>query len=135
MKLISVLVLLLSFLFNACTSGPVVKSRIEETVSAYAAAIRWSEFEKAQEFQPAGKRARLDLAWLKNIHVSTYEVLYKKEPEGGLLEDGRVLEQTVRIRYFIEPYGVEKEITDHQIWRFNEDRWKMELITDLPEFK
>lgn len=133
MKLLSVLVLHL--MLSACTSGPVVKSRIEDAVSGYGAAIRWGEYEKAQEYQSPGKRTRLDLAWLKNIHVSTYEVLYKKEPEGGLLEDGRTLEQTVRIRYFIEPFGVEKETTDHQLWRFNEDRWKMELITDLPEFK
>lgn len=99
-------------------------------LNSYAGAIRWGEFQKAQEFQRPSKRSPLDLEWLKNIHVSSYEVTYKKE---GLNDNIR--EQTVKIRYFIENSGVEKSVTDQQFWRFDEEQNKLMLESDLPNFQ
>ncbi|MFM8330793.1 MAG: hypothetical protein ACKN9T_03810 [Candidatus Methylumidiphilus sp.] len=121
---------LLALLASACTSGSLQAVRNEDTLNGYASAIRWGEFEKAQDFQNPAHRARLDLAWLKNIHIASYNVLYKKEER-----DSHVLEQTVEIRYFNEQIMVEKILTDRQIWHFYEDRNKYMLETDLPAFQ
>lgn len=100
-------------------------------MDSYGAAIRWGEFERAQEFQTASKRTRLDLEWLKNIHVSSYEVMHKV----GDLGEPNDFEQTVRIRYYIEPAGAEKTITDRQLWRYDEDLDRMMLDTPIPVFQ
>jgi len=49
--------------------------------------------------------------------------------------NSKILEQTVEIRYFNEQVGVEKTITDHQVWRYDEDIGKWMLETDLPAFR
>ena len=115
---------------SACTSGPIHAVKLEDILNNYAAAIRWGEFEKAQEFQPPSKRKRLDLAWLKNIHISSYEVLYKKDEQ-----ENHILEQKVQIRYFIENTAVEKTFIDQQVWRYDEEHDSLTLQSDLPTFQ
>jgi hypothetical protein len=121
---------LLAAALVACTSGPIHLAIIDSTVQLYAAAIRFGEFEKAQEFVDPAKRTRLDLAWLKNIHISSYDIVHRKENLGG-----NIYEMTVQIHYFIESEGVEKSVTDRQIWRYDEGQRKMMLETSLPEFR
>jgi hypothetical protein len=104
--------------------------KMEDNMNSYASAIRWGEFEKALQYQNPAKRSRLDLAWLKNIHVASYDVVYKKENLGG-----NIFEQTVEIRYYNEQIGVEKSLTDRQVWRYDEDKQKLMLETDLPTFR
>ena len=122
--------IILASLLLSCSSGPIGVAKMEDRLSAYGAAIRWGEFEKAMDFQNPAHRTRLDDAWLKNIHVSSYNPLYRKEVEGS-----NIVEQKVEIRYFIEPFGVEKVLTDRQLWRFDEDKGKWMLETDLPVFR
>ncbi len=121
---------LLAALLAACSSGPVHLAQIDDTVNSYGAAIRFGEFEKAQEFLAPSKRTRLDLAWLKNIHVSSYDIVYRKENLGG-----NVHEMTVHIHYFVEPSGVEQVLVDHQIWRYDETLGKIMLESDPPTFR
>jgi len=130
MKIKLLAIALTGLILSACTSGPIHASKMEDMVNSYGAAIRWGEFERAQEFQPPGKRIRLDLDWLRTVHVSSYEVTYKTENP-----DTRQKEQTVKIRYYMENQGIEKIIYDHQIWRFDEDNDKMVLESDLPVFQ
>ncbi len=120
---------LLALTVSACTSGPIHLDRIDETLNRYGGAIRWGEFQKAQEFQNPSKRTRLDLDWLKNVHVSSYEVVYKKHDPNS-----NIREQTAQIRYFLENSGVEKTLIDHQLWLYNEESGKLILETDLPTF-
>jgi hypothetical protein len=122
---------MLAMLLLACThAGDVFLMKRDEILNRYASAIRWGEFEKAVQFQNPARRTHLDEAWLKNIHVATYDSkLLKDDP------NSKVVEQTVEIRYFNEQVGVEKTIIDHQVWRFEEynDKWMLE--TDLPAFR
>jgi hypothetical protein len=121
---------LLTLVLTACSSGPIRIAQVEDTINRYGAAIRFGEYERAQEFQPPAKRKPLDLNWLKNVHVSSYDITYRKENQGG-----NVYEMTVNIRYFIEPYGVEQTLIDHQVWRYDETRKTTILESDLPVFR
>ncbi len=105
-------------------------AKMEDTLNSYGAAIRWGQFDKARDFQSPAQRTRLDEAWLKNIHVSSYDPVYRREAEGS-----KVLEQKVAIRYFNEQDGVEKVLTDRQLWRYYEDKGKWMLETELPVFR
>jgi hypothetical protein len=124
--------LLLSALaLAACTSGEIHAVKMDDTLRSYATAIRWGQFESALQYQNPAKRKRLDLLWLKkNVHVSSYDTVFKKEDMGG-----NIFEQTVEIHYFIESEGVEKSLTDHQLWRYDEEKEKLLLETDLPSFR
>ncbi len=126
-KLLTILALLA---LSACTSGTISNAKKEDRLSAYGAAIRWGPFEKAQEFQDPAHRKRLDEAWLKDIHVTSYNPLHRKEAEGS-----SILEQMVEIRYMNEHEGVERSFVDRQTWRYfePEDNWWLE--TDLPGFR
>ena len=117
-------------LLSACTSGEIHVVKMEDALNGYATAIRWGQFEKAAQFQDPAKRSRLDLAWLKNIHVATYDTVFKKEDLGG-----NIFEQTVEIRYFNEQVGVEKSLIDRQVWRYDEEKDKLMLETELPTFR
>ena len=122
---------LLGLILSSCfSSGTIHGAKIDDTLNRYGGAIRWGEFERAQEFQVPSKRTRLDLDWLRTIHVSSYEVIYKKEDLGG-----NIREQTAKIRYFIEGTGLEKTLLDRQLWRYDEDVGNLMLETDLPVFQ
>ncbi len=121
---------LLAIALLACHSDDLFMMKRDDTLSQYAAAIRWGDLEKAVEFQNPAHRTRIDEAWLKNIHVSTYNTVYTKSETGS-----NILEQTVKINYYIEQEGVEKSITDHQVWRYDNDKKKWMLDTDLPAFR
>jgi hypothetical protein len=114
----------------ACSSGPIHMAKIDSMIQLYAGAIRFGEFERAQEFMEPSKRERLDIEWLKTIHVSSYDIVYRKENLGG-----NIYEMTVKIRYFIDTDLVEKSITDHQIWRYDPETQKMLLESGLPKFQ
>lgn len=122
---------LLAALLAACSSGPIHMAKIDSAVQLYAGAIRFGEFEKAQEFVSPAKRSRLDLAWLKNVHVSSYDIVYRKEP----MEGSNIYEMTAEIRYFVEPDFVEKTLTDRQLWRYEPEGQKMILESGLPDFR
>ena len=121
----------LAMLLLACThASDVFMMKRDEILNRYASTIRWGEFERAVQFQDPAHRTPLDGAWLKNIHVATYNTLFLNDNPNS-----NIVEQSVEIRYFIEPDGVEKTITDRQIWRFDEDLGKWLLESDLPAFR
>ena len=124
------LLYLLTAALFACHSADLFMMKRDDRLSQYASAIRWGAFEKAVEFQSPSHRTRLDLAWLNNIHVSTYDTLNLKEAESS-----NIIEQTVQIHYFNESVGVEKSIIDRQVWRYDEDKGQWMLETDLPAFR
>jgi len=104
--------------------------KMEDTLASYGSAIRWGLFEKAADFQEPQNRTRLDLGYLKNIHVTSYDPVYRQEHKGS-----NFLRQTVEIRYYQEQTGVEKTITDRQSWRYDKERGEWLLMSKLPDFK
>jgi hypothetical protein len=120
---------LLSSILTAC-SHDLHFMRMEDTLTSYGAALRWGRYETAADFQAPARRARLDMNWLKNIHVTSYDVFYRRE-----LAPGKLVEQTAEIRYFNEQVGVEKIVVDRQTWRFDADKGAWILESDLPAFR
>jgi hypothetical protein len=104
--------------------------KIEETLSSYGETIRWGLFQKATDFQAGPPAPFRDTEALKDIRVTSYNPLYRKEQD-----EGQILLQTVEIRYIHERDLMERTLTDNQRWRFDkkEDRWLLE--TGLPPFE
>ena len=102
----------------------------DDRLNQYGAAIRWGLWETASEFQPPAQQGRLDLAYLKSIHVSSYDPIYRQEHQGS-----DILNQNVEIRYFHEQSGVEKIITDRQTWRYDHEKDQWFLQSGLPDFR
>lgn len=104
--------------------------KTEDRLARYGSAIRWGLFETAADFQDPKYRTAPDLGYLKNIHVTAYDPIYRKHEKGS-----DILKQTVEIRYYHEQTGVEKAITDRQIWHYDKDRREWFLESKLPSFK
>ena len=121
---------LLTLALLACRTGDLFMMKRDEALNLYASAIRWGSLETAADFQNPAHRTRIDEAWMKNIHVSSYDTIYMKSDSGS-----NILEQTVKIHYYIEPEGVDKSITDRQVWRYDNDQGKWILDTALPAFR
>lgn len=113
----------------ACNGTQTQLMKRDETLNSYGGAIRWGAFERAADFQSRVDNAPLDMNILKDIHVTAYDPVFKKEQD-----EGKTVRQTVEIRYFHEQTGVEKTLTDHQIWRFDEEKDAWHLETPLPRF-
>ncbi|MDD5033205.1 MAG: hypothetical protein PHE55_00475 [Methylococcaceae bacterium] len=122
------ILILLGMLLQACSSDFNLM-KMEETLNGYGSAIRWGAFEKAVDYQIPSRRSKLDLAWLKNIRVTSYDTLYRKEAKGS-----NIFEQTVEIRYYNDLQGVEKTITDRQLWHYDDEKDQWSLESELPHF-
>jgi len=125
--------LLLLALLAACMGEQRKMDPLEKMLSAYSAAIRWSEFDKAAAFVDPRVRAEKPLTDLererfKLIQVTSYEVKHK-----GLTPDGK-FEQVVEIRLVSKNTMRERMITDHQVWTYDEEAKQFWLSSGLPDF-
>ncbi len=125
-----ILILILACLVMTGCPHDIELLKMEEQLNHYSTAIRWGLWETASDFQPPAKRQPLDLGYLGTIHVTAYDTVYRQEQSGS-----DVVRQTVQIRYYREPSGVEKTITDRQTWRYDKEKDRWFLLSGLPEFK
>ncbi|MGZ8216089.1 hypothetical protein [Methylomagnum sp.] len=104
--------------------------RTEEQLHSYEAAIRWSLFKRAAEYLADPSKSAPDWKKLDRIKVTGYQAKFR-----DLFPSGKVLTQTVEIRYLTSSGVVEDSLVDEQRWRFDDlrDRWLLE--TGLPKFK
>ena len=116
---------------SACagTGGDKVR---QSALSEYGAAIRWGEFDRAQEFVDPIHRAEhpitdLDRERFKLIQVSGYEVKHASATADGL-------QQTVEIRVINKLTQSERTLTDRQTWRWDEAGKRFWLMSGLPDF-
>lgn len=123
--------LLLLVLLSACagTGGDKVR---QSALSEYGAAIRWGEFDRAQEFVDPIHRAEhpiteLDRERFKLIQVSGYEIKHASATADGL-------QQTVEIRVINKLTQSERTLTDRQTWRWDEAGKRFWLMSGLPDF-
>ena len=131
-----VLVSLALLVLLAACSGMSEKRKmdpLEKSLTAYSAAIRWSEFDQAVAFVDPKVRAEQPLTDLererfKLIQVTAYEVKRK-----GLTADGK-FEQVVEIRLISKNTMRERMITDHQVWSYDEEAKQFWLSSGLPDF-
>lgn len=103
--------------------------RLEERLTSYGEAIRWSRFELASDFQTPRAHSPTPIDVSKDIHVTGYDPVYRHESE-----DGKTVNQTVELSYFREQTGIVKQLTDRQTWTFDGKKGQWFLDSPLPDF-
>ena len=117
----------------ACEGMPTSGAARDNMLTDYGAAIRWNEFEKAQDYvDPAVRQqqpmSELETERLKQIQVTGYEVKTR-----DISADGSI-EQTVEIRVVNRNTQIERIVTDRQTWRRDATGKGYWLLSGLPDF-
>ena len=102
--------------------------KMEEQLNGYGGAIRWSLFKRAMEYFASPPTP--DWQALKKVKVTSYQPIFR-----DALADGKVVLQSVEIRYLPADSVVEKTLTDEQRWHYDEAKGRWLLETGLPQFK
>lgn len=125
------LVVALMVMIGACASmGEQRRLELfEKTARAYDKAIRWSDFEAAYGLTRPDPARAPDLARLKGIRVTSYEVL-GAVPSAGAME----VRQAVAIEYTRTQDMRVRRIVDEQVWVYSELERRWRLTTGLPAF-
>lgn len=123
----------LCLLLLAACGTTSTRNPMQMALGEYAAAIRWNEFSRAEEFlDPLYRESHalsdLERERLKLIQVTGYEV------KRSALEGEGVLEQEVEIRVVGRLTQEERRVLDHQRWRYDEAGKRWWLMTGLPDF-
>ncbi len=116
----------LIILLSAC-SHDYDLMKMEEQVSGYGSAIRWNLFKKAVAYLDPPPLRAPDWNRLAEIKVTSYSPQFR-----DVLPSGKVMMQTVEIRYIPPGSVVEKMVIDQQRWRFDEDDQRWVLESGLP---
>lgn len=119
----------LAILLPACTHDYGLM-KMDEQVSGYGSAIRWNLFKKALNYLDAPPARSPDWQVLAETKVTSYTPQFRE-----VLPSGKVMMQTVEIRYILPGSVVEKTLTDQQRWRLDETRERWVLETGLPAFR
>lgn len=100
---------------------------LEDQLTMYEKAIRWADFDKASNYMK--DQDTFDLSRFEGIKVTSYEPLGR-----DISEDGMTVEENVRIRYIFENEQIERTLVDHQVWVYDEEENRWQLVTSLPGF-
>lgn len=103
------------------------------TLTAYASALRWGDFQSAAIFMDPKTRAdqlpsALDLARYKQVRVSEYDAGNGPVPAGN-----DQVQQLVHINLINLNTQSERSIVDHQTWRYDEATKHWWLTSGLPD--
>ncbi len=104
--------------------------RMEEQLNGYGGAIRWSLFKRAMDYFADSPMAAPDWRALQKVKVTSYQPIFRDS-----LSDGKIVLQSVEIRYLPPDSVVEKTLTDEQRWRYDEEKGRWLLETGLPKFR
>jgi hypothetical protein len=120
----------LVFALLAGCSHDIGLMRQDETLTGYESAIRWGLWEKAASYQVRRPRPEQRLDRLRSYQVTGYQVRYKHSEDPSAL-----LFQTVEIRYLRPNELTERSMVEEEMWRYDNDKERWMLETDLPELK
>jgi len=126
--------ILLSLLFTGCStvSDKHKAMTLNTTIRAYESTIRWADFDTASGFIDRDKveDPGPDPEVLKGIKVTSYQSTIV-----NVSEDGTEAEVIASIRYYNDRRMSVVDLTDHQVWHYDEElkRWFLEV--PLPAFK
>jgi hypothetical protein len=127
-------VLALALLLTGCTGLGAQRQAIalENTTRAYERAIRWGDFDAAEEFRaPADRLNRTPIPGrLNDIRVTSYEPV-----DYWLSADMKEARIVVDIRYYNEHRMKEVTVTDRQTWRYDDRAARWYLVDPLPAFE
>ncbi|MES9992538.1 MAG: asparagine synthetase [Candidatus Thiodiazotropha sp.] len=119
-------------LMTACqTLGERQRSQLlEDTLRSYEATLRWSSGLHAAKFTQTQQEVTDTKQQRKDIRITHYEVVQGPT----MLGDQRAV-QTAVIQYVLQENQVVREITDQQVWLYDETKEKWYLNSQVPEFK
>jgi hypothetical protein len=119
-------------LLSACqTLGERKRAQsLQDTLRSYEASIRWYSGRQAAKFQDPQSTVTDAHSDHANIRVTGYDVVQGPT----MLGDLRAV-QTALIQYVLRDSQVVKELTDQQVWLYDEAQEKWFLNSPVPEFK
>ncbi|MFO8086115.1 MAG: hypothetical protein R6U27_17535 [Desulfobacterales bacterium] len=107
------------------------KDTFSQVSEAYRKAILWSDFGYASTFVKKDHQNSYQLdSTYQNIKVTGYDEIHAM-----VNTDISRIEQTVHIHYYRIDQMVEKRITDHPVWQWDEKAGNWHLISGLPCFE
>jgi hypothetical protein len=123
--------LLAMLLLPGCASTLDKTDRMNQSLFAYAKAVRWSRFDMVYAFHrgPDGAPPALTEN-LKGIQVTGYEVM-----NSNVGPEAESVSQTVAIRYLDRDTGRERMIEDRQEWEHDAERDRWYVISPPPRFE
>ncbi|MFO3706021.1 hypothetical protein ACI6Q5_13845 [Xanthomonas codiaei] len=129
----AVLVLGLALLSGVASAGSRAQARaLETTQAAYAAAVRWSDFDAAQGFvEPAHAQAHpvsdLERSRYEQVQISGYRELRTGDDANGDLR------REVELRVINRNTQAERLVRSIEIWRWDAERKRWWLASGLPD--
>ena len=107
------------------------EDRFEDITEAYGNSIRWGNFAVANGIRAKkGDEEEPDFEYLKNIKVTSYEL-----KAVNISKDGNTVQQSVEIEYYKIDQFIERTIIDSQLWKYNAEKERWMLHSELPDFK
>lgn len=109
------------------------RGKLEETQNAYAAAIRWGDFENAASFlEPVYAQehplTEFDLGRYEQVQVSGYrEVTVNAEPDGTVV-------RSIEVRIINKHTQAERTLRYRERWRWDAEAKRWWLVGGLPDF-
>jgi len=119
--------------FSAQAAGARQRAKLEQTQNAYAAAIRWGDFEGAWTFvEPAYAGAHpmgeFELRRYEQIQVSGYRDL------SSLVEPDDVVVRLIEVRVINRHTQAERTLRYRERWRWDAEAKRWWLVGGLPDF-
>lgn len=116
---------------SGCATTADKADKLERSVRAYEKALRWAKFDMAYSYVKweSGEQPMVP-KYLKNIRLTNYSIANRKFDEETMTAT-----QVVTIYYYNQSDLRERQVEDHQQWKYfdDEDRWY--LTSKPPEFK
>lgn len=122
---------ILTLLLTACATTADKMDKLERTVRGYEKALRWAKFDMAYSFVKweEGEQPVIP-EHLKTIRLTNYRIANRKFDE-----DSMTAEQIVTIHYYNQSDLRERELEDHQKWKYFSDEKRWYLTSKPPAFK
>lgn len=106
---------------------------LEASLQSYGTALRWGEWEAANEYRVPRKKSEqlkpMPKAELKHIRVTDYEIVQRV-----LSPDEKLARIRARITFYDTNTGAVHTLGDEQTWWYNDDARHWFLDGNLPDF-
>lgn len=121
---------IMALVLGACSTTADKQDKLERTVRGYEKALRWAKFDMAYSYfkWESGEQPVVPKD-LKSIRLTTYRISNRKFDEESMTAS-----QVVTIRYYNQSDLRERELEDHQKWKYFSDEKRWFLISKPPEF-
>ncbi len=103
------------------------KASLDDSLSMYEKAIRWSAFDKASNYLK--QSGNVDFSNFEGVQVTSYQPMGR-----DISDDGQRIEENVRIQYIYQQDQIERSLIDHQVWEYDEEEDRWYLMSTLPHF-